>query len=70
MLITEERRDKPSDYHTVGVCSVNLTARYYDIYYYVTKKEYPLESSTKAQRALRLLASQYFQDKENLYKGN
>jgi len=54
--------------YTIEVCNVKLATWYYEIYQYLTKQEYPPGSSPKAQRALRLLASQYFEDKGMLYK--
>jgi len=64
MPLTIERKNKPANYYTTEVYSVDLTAWYCDIYQYLTKKEYPSGSSLKAHRALQLLASLYFEDKE------
>ena len=67
MPLSIERRKKSAHYYTSEVRRIDLTTWYYHIYQYLTKKEYPPESSPKAQQALRLLASQFFEDKGKLY---
>ena len=65
---TVEKRNKLAHCYTTKVYNVDLVALCYDIYQYLTKKEYPLGSSQKAQRAFRFWASQYLEDKGRLYK--
>jgi len=62
-----EKRVKSVHCCLIDAYSVGLDVRYYNIYEDLTK-EYLPRYSLKAQRALRMLASQYFEDKGKLYK--
>ena len=65
MPLVVERREHC---YVIEAGHVNLDAWYYEIYQHLAKNKYQLRSSLIAKWALRTVASQYFEDKGNLYR--
>lgn len=49
MPVSIKKRDKPEHCYIIEIYSIDFAAWYYNIYQYLTKNEYPSESSPKAQ---------------------
>lgn len=66
--ITIERRHQPAYCNALEIDTVEAEPWYKDIQHYIRHKEYPPNSDARAQRALRTLASHYFENRGELYK--
>src|SRR5918992_398825 len=74
MPLVIERRNEPAYVNDIEedleVNDLNEEPWYTDIKNYVVKREYPLNTTKRQQKALRLLASQYLMYRDELYKRN